>query len=243
MNPSISVVHSNTDAPVEVIRLQGVSKVYRMESVEVRALTHITWSVRQGDFWAIMGASGSGKSTLLNLVGLLDRPSEGSYTLNGMNVADLDDDAMSQQRLLRLGFIFQSFNLIPQLSVQENIELPLFYRGWEAATCARRACELAEKVGLADRLRHRPAELSGGQCQRVAIARALANEPAVLLADEPTGNLDSRTGTQIMDLLVEMNQEGRTIIMVTHESDIAAYASCRLHLRDGRIERLEQGHP
>lgn len=228
-------------APAAAIRLEGVGKVYRMESVEVRALARIDWTVAPGDFWAIMGASGSGKSTLLNLLGLLDRPTEGRYYLDGVNVADLDDNAMSEQRLRRLGFIFQSFNLIAQLSVQENIELPMFYRGCDAATSAARARELAEKVGLAERLHHRPAELSGGQRQRVAIARALANDPAVLLADEPTGNLDSHTGEQIMALLTEMNREGRTIVMVTHERDIAAYAGRRLHLKDGRIERIEEG--
>jgi len=226
-----------------VICLEKVGKVYQMGAVAVRALEDITWTVRSGDFWAVMGASGSGKSTLLNLLGLLDRPTEGRYRLDGTDVAHLDDDAMSEQRLLRLGFIFQSFNLIPQLTVQENIELPLFYRGVEPADCARRARDLAEKVGLAARLRHRPSELSGGQRQRVAIARALANEPAVLLADEPTGNLDSHTGVQIMDLLSAMNREGRTIIMVTHEPDIAAYASYRLHLRDGRIETMEGPAP
>jgi len=224
-----------------VIRLERVGKVYRMDAVEVRALADITLDFGRGDFWAVMGASGSGKSTLLNLLGLLDRPTEGRYWLDGADVAELDDDAMSEQRLRRLGFIFQSFNLIPQLSVQENIELPLFYLGCEADECARRARALAEKVGLADRLRHRPAELSGGQRQRVAIARALANDPSVLLADEPTGNLDSATGVQIMELLAAMNREGRTIIMVTHEPDIAAYAARRLILRDGRIERIEGG--
>ncbi len=231
------------DANDVVIRLEGVGKVYRMDSVEVRALADITLDFRRGDFWAVMGASGSGKSTLLNLLGLLDRPTEGCYRLDGTNVAELDDDAMSEQRLRRLGFIFQSFNLIPQLSVQENIELPLFYLGCEADECARRARALAEQVGLADRLRHRPTELSGGQRQRVAIARALANDPSVLLADEPTGNLDSATGVQIMELLTAMNREGRTIIMVTHESDIAAYAAHRLILRDGRIERIEGAAP
>lgn len=232
---------SSDDAgrPDAVIRLEGVGKVYQMDAVAVRALADVTLTIRRGDFWAVMGASGSGKSTLLNLLGLLDRPTEGHYWLDGENVAELDDDALSERRLRRLGFIFQSFNLIPQLTVQENIELPLFYLGRDAGECERRARALAEKVGLGDRLRHRPAELSGGQRQRVAIARALANDPSVLLADEPTGNLDSATGAQIMELLRAMNREGRTIIMVTHEADIAAYATQRLFLRDGRVERMQ----
>jgi putative ABC transport system ATP-binding protein len=192
-----------------------------------------------GAFWAIMGPSGSGKSTLLNLLGCLDRPTAGQYVLNGQNVGQMDDDALSELRLRELGFVFQSFNLIPQLTVRENIELPLFYLGWDAHVSAARAAELAERVGLKDRLTHRPTQLSGGQQQRVAIARALVNDPPVLLADEPTGNLDTATGEQIMALLGELNASGKTIIMVTHESDIAAHARFRLHLRDGRIDRVE----
>jgi putative ABC transport system ATP-binding protein len=186
-----------------------------------------------------MGPSGSGKSTMLNLLGCLDRPTSGRCLLRGTDVSTLDDDALSRARLQGIGFVFQSFNLIPQLTVRENIELPLFYLGEDIHVCARRAEALAERVGLQDRLLHRPTELSGGQRQRVAIARALANEPAVILADEPTGNLDSATGRQIMELLCALNRDGRTIIMVTHEPDIAAYASHRLHLRDGRIESIE----
>jgi len=175
----------------------------------------------------------------MNILGCLDRLSQGRYLLEGKDVSTLSDDALSEIRLKYLGFVFQSFNLIPQLTVQRNIELPLYYLGWDAQTSAARAKELGEKVGLGDRLAHRPSELSGGQMQRVAIARALANDPQILLADEPTGNLDSATGVQIMQLLAELNREGKTILMVTHEADVAAYAQRRLHMKDGRIDRME----
>ncbi len=177
-----------------VIVLEEITKVYPMGAEGVRALDGVSVRIARGSFWAVMGPSGSGKSTLLNLLGCLDRPTTGRYVLNGTDVSKLGDDALSENRLRELGFVFQSFNLIPQLSVRENIELPLFYLGLEAAESGVRSRELAEMVGLEERLDHRPAELSGGQCQRVAIARALANDPAVILADEPTGNLDSRTG-------------------------------------------------
>ncbi|KPJ74901.1 MAG: hypothetical protein AMS14_04645 [Planctomycetes bacterium DG_20] len=219
--------------------LDGVRKVYRMGQTEVRALAGISLSISRGSFWAVMGPSGSGKSTLLNLLGCLDRPTQGRYVLNGQDVGALSDNALSELRLRELGFVFQSFNLIPQLSVQENIELPLHYQGWDTARSASRAAELAETVGLAERLGHRPAELSGGEQQRVAIARALANSPAMLLADEPTGNLDSATGRQIMEMFVELNRQGKTIILVTHEADLAAFARSRLLMRDGLIDRLE----
>ncbi len=222
-----------------VILLDDVRKTYRMGSVEVQALAGVTLDIARGSFWALMGPSGSGKSTLLQLLGCLDRPTSGRYILDGTDVATLDDDERSELRLRRLGFIFQSFHLIPQLSVRENIELPLFYLGWEERESAERAHALAAEVGLADRVGHRPTELSGGQQQRVAIARALANDPPVLLADEPTGNLDTATSRQIMELLVSLNSRGKTILMVTHETDIATYARSRLHLRDGRIESVE----
>ncbi len=224
-----------------VIELEDVRKTYRMGSQDVQALAGVSVSFLEGSFWAIMGPSGSGKSTMLNLLGCLDRPTTGTYRLQGHDVARLGDDALSEMRLRHLGFVFQSFHLIAQLTVQENIELPLYYLGWEPHAAAERARELAGRVGLADRLGHRPAELSGGQQQRVAIARALANDPGILMADEPTGNLDSATGVQIMDLLGELNEQGKTIVMVTHESDIAARASCQLHMRDGRIERMVEG--
>jgi len=224
----------------EIVRLEAVEKVYHMGTQNVNALAGVTLSFRRGCFTAVMGPSGSGKSTLLNLLGCLDRPTRGKYFLSGNDVSDLDDDELSAIRLRRLGFIFQSFNLIPQLTVADNIELPLYYLGWEAQESRRRAEELAEMVGLAERLEHRPAELSGGQQQRVAVARALANDPAVILADEPTGNLDSATGAQIMDLMAELNDRGKTIIMVTHETHIAAYARRRVHMLDGRIESIEE---
>lgn len=221
-----------------VVSLQDVRKTYVMGETRVHALNGVSWEAMSGDYWAIMGPSGSGKSTLLNMLGCLDRPSSGIYTLEGTSVADLDDDALSGHRLRHLGFIFQSFNLIAQLTVQENIELPLFYLGWEPERSAARAAELADRVGLLDRLAHRPNELSGGQRQRVAIARALSNDPAILLADEPTGNLDSSTSVQIMGLLDELNGQGKTILMVTHEKDIAAHADQQLHMRDGRVEQI-----
>ncbi len=220
-------------------RLEEVTKVYPMGATEVHALAGVTVSFEKGSFWAIMGPSGSGKSTMLNLLGCLDRPTSGRYLIEGRDVARLDDNALSEIRLRHLGFIFQSFNLIPQLTVRENIELPLFYLDWDVDASAERAEVVAERVGLTDRLEHRPAELSGGQQQRVAIARALATDPSILLADEPTGNLDSATSVQIMELLGELNAQGRTILMVTHEPSLANYAQRRLHMSDGLIERIE----
>jgi len=207
-----------------------------MGTQEVIALNGVSVSFRRGSFWAIMGASGSGKSTMMNIVGCLDRLTTGSYLLEENDVGLLDDDSLSEFRLRHLGFIFQSFNLIPQLTVQRNIELPLYYLGWDSAKSADRARDLAKEVGLEDRLDHRPAELSGGQMQRVAIARALANDPQILLADEPTGNLDTATGIQIMQLLVDLNNRGKTVVMVTHEDHIARYAKSRLYMKDGSIQ-------
>jgi putative ABC transport system ATP-binding protein len=219
-----------------IIRLEDANKVYNVGTNDVRALNGVNISFESGDFWAIMGPSGSGKSTMMNIIGCLDRLTGGRYFLEGQDVGGLDDDALSEFRLRYLGFIFQSFNLIPQLTVLRNIELPLYYLGWEPGDSLKRAEELALSVGLEGRLEHKPTELSGGQMQRVAIARALANDPKVLLADEPTGNLDSQTGVQIMELLVKLNEQGKTIIMVTHEQDIAAYAKKRLHMKDGIID-------
>jgi putative ABC transport system ATP-binding protein len=226
----------------EIVRLEDARKTYVMGTEEVRALAGVNVTFGKGDFWAIMGPSGSGKSTMMNVLGCLDRLTSGSYYLDGKDVSKLDDDSLSELRLRYLGFIFQSFNLIPQLSVQRNIELPLYYLGWDAIRSAQRAKELAEEVGLGGRLNHRPTELSGGQMQRVAIARALANDPQVIFADEPTGNLDSVTGVQIMELLIKLNKAGKTIIMVTHEPDIAAYAHSRLHMIDGNVDRIEGVH-
>lgn len=225
----------------EIIRLEDARKIYKMGMQEVRALAGVNNTFAKGSFWAIMGPSGSGKSTMMNILGCLDRLSSGRYYFDGRDISTLNDDDLSELRLRRIGFIFQSFNLIPQLTVQKNIELPLYYLGWEAERSAARALLLAEQVGLGERLGHRPAELSGGQMQRVAIARSLANDPQVIFADEPTGNLDTKTGIQILELLQKLHQEGKTIIMVTHEPDIAAYAQYQMHMRDGLIERIEGG--
>ena len=233
---NVKVPASTTD---NVVELRNVEKTYHMGKQEVRALADITVSIRRGSFWAIMGPSGSGKSTMLNLLGCLDRPTAGTYLLDGQEIAVLNDDALSEFRLRHLGFIFQSFNLIPQLTVRENIELPLYYLGWDARASAKRAVDLANELGLGDRLLHKPTELSGGQQQRVAIARALANDPSILLADEPTGNLDSTTGQQILSLLSQLNRQGKTILIVTHDPDIANYATSRMHLRDGLIEKID----
>jgi len=211
-----------------------------MGEAQVRALAGVTVAFESGGFYAIMGPSGSGKSTMLNLLGCLDRPTSGRYMLEGQDVAELDDNALSEFRLRHLGFVFQSFNLIPQLTVRENIELPLYYLDWDTDEGAARVEEMADRVGLAGRLEHRPAELSGGEQQRVAIARALAAEPSILLADEPTGNLDSATSKQIMALLSGLNELGKTVLMVTHEPELAAYARYRLHMRDGLIDRIDE---
>ena len=220
-----------------IVRLEEARKIYRMGTNEVHALAGVTVSFTRGSFWAIMGPSGSGKSTMMNILGCLDSLTSGDYYLEGQNVSRLSDDALSEHRLRHLGFIFQSFNLIPQLTVQRNIELPLYYLGLDADKSAQRATELAEEVGLADRLHHHPTELSGGQMQRVAIARALANDPQIIFADEPTGNLDTATGNQILDLLVRLHAQGKTIIMVTHEQAIASHAENRLYMIDGVIDR------
>jgi len=221
-----------------VASVRNVSKIYSLGGHLVRALAGVSIDFRRGDFVAIMGSSGSGKSTLLNLLGCLDRPTSGQYLLAGRDVARLDDRALSQVRGRYLGFVFQSYNLIQQLSVVENIEVPLAYRRPPAPGGRELCLRLARLVGLAGRLDHRPNQLSGGQQQRVAIARALVNNPQVLLADEPTGNLDSATGREIMDLLAALNRAGRTIVMVTHEPEIAARAKQVVRLRDGRIDSI-----
>ena len=221
----------------EVIDLQ---KHYHLKGgVVVQALRGVSLQFPQGDFVAIMGHSGSGKSTLLNLLGALDRPTSGSYILGGLNVAELSDDELSHIRNQMIGFVFQSFNLIQQYTVLENIQIPLHYRPGRPALSPRdeaHCVDLAERVGLGDRLDHRPFQLSGGQQQRVAIARALVNDPQIVLADEPTGNLDSQTGAEIMNMLKALNVEGRTILMVTHETEIAAYAKRQIHMKDGLVD-------
>ena len=220
-----------------IVELHDLTKTYRMGAVAVHALRGITTQFNEGDYVAIMGASGSGKSTLLNLLGCLDRPSSGTYLLGGEDVSELSDDALSEIRSARIGFVFQSYNLIAQLSVAENIEVPLSYLGWSEERSLERASDLAAMVGLSDRMRHRPPELSGGQQQRVAIARALANDPLIILADEPTGNLDSTTGQEILGLLDDLHGQGKTILMVTHDTAVARHSKRVIHLTDGRIER------
>lgn len=224
-----------------VIELQNVQRAYHMGSQVVHALAGVSHVFREGSFWAIMGPSGSGKSTLLNMLGCLDRPTAGQYILDGYDVSSMSDDDLSEVRLQRIGFIFQSFNLIAQLTVRENIELPMYYLGIDVHEAAVRAEKSAQLVGLEHRLDHRPSELSGGQQQRVAIARSLVNDPTILLADEPTGNLDTKTSKEIMELMVGLNEEhGITVIMVTHEEDIAAYAKRHLRFLDGRLHSDSQ---
>ena len=223
---------------VMAAQVMDLHKYYDLGSVVVKALRGVTTDFPQGDFVAIMGSSGSGKSTLLNLLGALDRPTHGRYVLAGNDVSQLSDDELSTIRNSLIGFIFQSYNLVPQYTVLENIELPLLYRqGYPPITGADRdrCLHLAERVELGDRLDHRPYQLSGGQQQRVAIARAMVNDPQIILADEPTGNLDSATEQQIMQILHELNNEGRTIIMVTHEPQIAREAKRQIYMKDGLI--------
>jgi putative ABC transport system ATP-binding protein len=224
-----------------VVRVVDLVKNYYMESVIVQALRGVTLTVDEGDFVALMGPSGSGKSTLLNLLGCLDRPTAGEYHLGDEDVARMSDDQLSDIRSRYLGFIFQSYNLLAQYTVVENIEVPLLYQGCRLnAETTRRCVELAHLVGLGDRLDHRPMQLSGGQQQRVAIARSLVNDPHLILADEPTGNLDTRTSDEIMQLLTRLNEGGKTIIMVTHENDIASWARRVVRMRDGVVESDER---
>ena len=228
-----------------LVELRNLSKVYAMGPQGVPALRDVDLRIDGGQYVSIMGQSGSGKSTLLNLLGCLDRPTRGHYLLSGQDVSAMSDDELSEVRNRRIGFVFQSFNLIPWLSVLENIEVPLFYQGLRRAERHPRSRKLAEMVGLGDRMEHRPTELSGGQQQRVAIARAMANDPVVVLADEPTGNLDSQTAREILTVLADMHQRGRTIILVTHEAEVAAQTQRIVRLRDGEIESdtMNQLHP
>ena len=233
--------HSDVpQASVQVAMVRDVTKVYRLGGQDVKALAGVSLEFKQGDFVAIMGSSGSGKSTLLNLLGCLDRPTTGHYLLGGHDVATVSDEDLSRVRGRYLGFVFQSYNLIQQLSVVENIMVPLSYQLPVRPDGRELSTKLATLVGLAGRLDHRPSQLSGGQQQRVAIARALVNNPHVILADEPTGNLDTATSYEIMDLLDVLNKTGRTIVMVTHEPDIAQRAKTVITLRDGLIQSVEQ---
>lgn len=219
-----------------IVRLHEVRKTYQMGEVIVEALRGVSLDFFPGEYVSIMGPSGCGKSTMLNILGCLDRPSDGHYYLGGEDVSRMEDDKLSSVRGARLGFIFQSYNLIQQLTVVENIEIPLFYQGRPEAESRALAIELATLVGLEKRLHHRPTELSGGQQQRVAIARSLVNDPLVILADEPTGNLDSSSGTEILLIFDELHRQGKTLIMVTHDEDIAHRTKRSIRLRDGRVE-------
>ncbi len=229
----------DTPLPDIVILTHRLTRDYDMGSEVVRALRGVDIQIRRNEFVAVMGPSGSGKSTLMNLIGCLDTPSAGEYWLNGQKVSDLSDDDLAHIRNKEIGFVFQTFNLLPRADALHNVELPLIYAGLDGKTRRAKAAHALDQVGLGDRMDHRPNELSGGQRQRVAIARALVNTPSILLADEPTGNLDSATGEEIMKLFEELWTAGQTIVLVTHESDIAAHARRQIHLRDGLVERDE----
>ncbi len=221
---------------MKIIETQHIAKIYRMGTNEVRALQDISIVINKGEYVAFMGPSGSGKSTLMNIIGCLDTPTSGTYILNNHEVSEMTENELAEVRNKEIGFVFQTFNLLPRATALENVALPLIYAGYSRSEREDRAMEVLESVGLADRWHHKPNELSGGQRQRVAIARALVNNPSIILADEPTGNLDSKTSYDIMNLFQELHDRGNTIIMVTHEDDIAHYAHRIIRLRDGLIE-------
>jgi putative ABC transport system ATP-binding protein len=225
------------EADTPILIMERLCKSYDLGTVELKVLRSIALTINNGEYVAIMGPSGSGKSTLLNMIGCLDRPTSGDYWLGGQNVSLLDDDQLSLIRGARIGFVFQSFNLINQLNVVENIEIPMYYQGCSEHDSAKRAKELATMVGLSERLGHRPSELSGGQQQRVAIARALANDPLIILADEPTGNLDSESGAEILKILIGLHRQGKTLIVVTHDVHIAEDAGRIVEIFDGQIRQ------
>jgi putative ABC transport system ATP-binding protein len=218
-----------------IVSLDRVSRTYAMERLEVHALQDVSLDVQQGEFVAIVGPSGSGKSTMMNIVGCLDRPSSGTYRLAGTPVASLDDDDLAKLRSRTIGFVFQSYNLLPRTSALDNVATPLLYQGVGRRERVARATAALERLGLGDRLDHEPSELSGGQQQRVAVARAIVSEPALILADEPTGNLDSTSGREVLDLLRELHAAGRTIVLITHDAEVAQAAGRQVHIRDGRI--------
>ncbi len=218
-----------------IVKLQNVKKIYPMDGVEVFALRNASLEVRKGEFVSIMGASGSGKSTLMHITGCLDRPTEGAVYIDGEDVSKLTDNQLAEIRNGKIGFVFQSFNLLPRTSAISNVELPLLYAGVPRGERRRRAREVLERVGLGSRMDHYPSQLSGGEQQRVAIARALVNHPSLILADEPTGNLDSRSGKEVMNILRELNRQGITLIMVTHDREVAEHAHRIVHIRDGEI--------
>ena len=221
----------------EIIRTEGIQKFYYLGAETVKAVRGIDLLIERGEFVAVMGPSGSGKSTFMNVLGCLDTPTEGKYWLNGQLVSELSDDELARVRNREIGFVFQTFNLLPRATCLHNVELPLVYAGVPSKERRERAAAKLELVGLGDRMDHKPPEISGGQRQRVAVARALVNEPALLLADEPTGNLDTKTSDEIMDVLTNLNRDGQTIVLVTHEHDIAQFAKRQVHLRDGIIEK------
>jgi putative ABC transport system ATP-binding protein len=227
-------------AGTSLIRLENLSRLYQMGAETIYALREVSLAIARGEYVAIMGPSGSGKSTLMNVVGCLDTPTAGRYELNGMDVSEMDDNQLAEVRNREIGFVFQTFNLLPRSSALHNVELPLIYAGVHSEERRRLALDAIGSVGLTDRMHHKPNELSGGQRQRVAIARALVNKPSILLADEPTGNLDTRTGVEIMALFEDLSHKGNTIIVVTHEEEVARHARRILRIRDGRIESDEQ---
>ncbi len=226
----------SSDKKREIIRINGIKKIYRLGAQQVRALDGVDISIYENEYVAIMGPSGSGKSTLMNILGCLDTPTEGTYILNGVDVSKMDDSRLADIRNREIGFVFQSFNLLPKYNSIENVALPLIYAGIPKDERIKKARAALEQVGLKERMEHKPSELSGGQRQRVAVARAIINTPSIILADEPTGNLDTKTSIEIMNLFEEIYNNGNTVIVVTHEEDIAKYARRIIRLRDGMVE-------